>query len=134
MRQSTHATEDEFAICCSATCSTGEVGQSPTPPRRRCPFSKRLLPACMGVNCYREITLHTITYAVITISAHDLQLKARDMTHSWYSDLLHRGDKHFRFLMTDFHPKFPFFAASSTTGFQYICIYTLTYSMVLSPS
>jgi len=93
MRQSTHATEDEFAICRSATCSTGEVGQSPTPPRRRCPFSNRLLTACMRVNYYRDITLHTIMYAVTTISVQYLQLKARDMTQSWYSDLLCTGGK-----------------------------------------
>jgi len=85
----------------------GEVGQSPTPPRPRCPFSKRLSTACMRVN-YRERTLHTIIYAVITISVQYLQLKARDMTWSWCSNLLRRGGKHFRFLMTDFRPKFLF--------------------------
>lgn len=59
-------------------------------------------------------------YAVTTISVHYQQLKARDMKQSWYSDLLRRGGKHFRFIMTDFRPKFLLFAASSTTGFHYI--------------
>lgn len=123
MRQSTHATVDEFAICCAATCNTREVGQALTPQRRRCPFSKRLLTACIGVSYYTEIALRTVTNAVITMSVHYLQLKVRDMTQSWYSDLLLRGGKHFFFAMTDFRPKLLFVAASSTAGFNFIYIY-----------
>jgi hypothetical protein len=126
MRQCTHATEDEFAICCYATCNTGKWANL----RQLRDEDVLWVRGCwlhIRVNYYTKISLHRIMYAVITISVQYLQLKARDMTQSRYSDLLRRGGKHFRCMVTDRRQKF-LVAASPHTGFYYISVAAYLYT------
>jgi hypothetical protein len=82
MRQSTHATVDGFAICCYAARGSGPILDT---YETQCPLCKRLLTAYIGVNFCIKVALGGVTYAVMRVSVHYLELKVRGMVQGTYS-------------------------------------------------